>query len=63
MYVAGLAVWLTNQLREFCCNIVIDSNLLSSRCVFKVLLEFLSLINFSDNFHNFIMLSNLLKSN
>ena len=45
------------------CNVVVDSYLLSSRCVFKVLLEFLSLINFSNNFHNFIILLNLSKFN
>ena len=42
---------------------VVDSNLPSSRCVFKVLLECLSLINFSINFHKFILLLNLRKSN
>ena len=42
---------------------VVDSNLLSSPCVFKVLLEFLSLINFSNNFHSSISLLYLLKSN
>ena len=45
------------------CKVVVDSSLLSSRCVFKVLLEFLSLINFSNNFHDYIILLNLLKSN
>ena len=49
------------EFRKFC-N-VIDSNLLSSRFVFKVILEFLSLINFSNNFHNFMILLILLKSN
>ena len=33
------------------CNVVVDSILLSSRCVFKVFLKFLSLINLSKNFH------------
>ena len=46
------------------CNVVVDSNLqVRARCVFKVSLEFLSLINFSNNFHNFMILLNLLKSN
>ena len=40
------------------CNVV-GCTLLSLRCVFKVLLEFLSLTNFSNNFHNFIILLNL----
>ena len=45
------------------CNVVVDSNL-QDRVVFsKFFLEFLSLINFSNNFHNFIILLNLLKSN
>ena len=45
------------------CNVIDDSILLSSHCVFKVLLEYLSLVNFSNNFHNYIILLNLLKSN
>ena len=42
---------------------IVDSNRLSSRCVFKVLLECLSLLNFSKPFHNFILLLNLRKTN
>ena len=49
------------------CKVVVDSYLQicssSSRCVFKVSLKFLSLVNFTNNFHNFIILLNLLKSN
>ena len=45
------------------CKVVVDSNLQSSRCVFKVSLAFLSIVNFTNNFHNFIILLNLLKFN
>ena len=50
---------------KFChyCNVVVDSNLQVRVVFFKVSLEFLSLVNFTNNFHNFIILLNLLKFN
>ena len=45
------------------CKVVVDSNLQIRVVFLKSLKGFLSLVNFTNNFHNFIILLNLLKSN